>query len=69
MRYFDSLTKADVPADITPEAESPVCPKHPDGGYSQGFGYAGGGFGSYNICNACDAVFAKKAALDGNNGK
>ena len=35
------------------------CPKHPKSRHVGGFGLAGGGFGSYKICNTCSAVFDK----------
>lgn len=53
------LTKDDVPAEITPEARAPQCPAHPDGAWTSGAGYAGGGFGPYRLCSECGSVFAK----------
>jgi hypothetical protein len=47
------------PATITPEAERRACPDHPDGGSRGGFGYAGGGFGPYQVCVACGTIFGK----------
>jgi len=67
LRYQDSLTKDDVPAEITFEAELPRCPEHPEEASHAGFGYAGGGYGPYRICNICDKVFGKRSAKDGND--
>ncbi|WDA37879.1 hypothetical protein [Sphingobium sp. YC-XJ3] len=33
------------------------CERHPDGTHEFGFGLAGGGMGSYSICNECCAIF------------
>ena len=44
---------------ITEEARIPQCPEHPDHPWNLGFGYDGGGFGHYRICQGCGRVFAK----------
>lgn len=62
MTGFHGLTAADVPAVITMEAARPNCPEHPEGANKPGFGYAGGGFGSYRICIDCGTVFGKKSS-------
>ena len=35
------------------------CLDHPKSRHTGGFGLAGGGYGSYKICNSCFAVFDK----------
>ena len=60
------LTKDDVPAEVTKEAAALTCANHPDGGWSTGAGYAGGGFGPYRICLDCGTIFGKVSWKDGN---
>lgn len=67
MDKFSSLTKDDVPPIPTTEARLPRCPEHPDDRSRPGYGYAGGGFGRYQICNTCDVVFGKLEERDGND--
>lgn len=40
------------------------CPDHPNATYGGGFGLAGGGFGSYNVCDECGKVFGKQVIPD-----
>ena len=58
-KYFSGLTADSVPAEITRAAALRECPDHPEAGSRGGFGYAGGGFGSYRICEVCKTVFGK----------
>lgn len=41
------------------------CDYHPDASWSHGFGLAGGGFGSYKVCNECGRAFDKQVIEDG----
>ena len=61
------LTAVDGVAEITVEAARPFC--CPDVGLPRSaFGYLGGGFGPYRLCNGCGLVFGKVSARDGNQG-
>lgn len=53
-----------TPSEPQPEALSPTCPVHPDASSTGGFGLAGGGFGSYQICDACGRIFGKQVIED-----
>lgn len=64
---FCGLTKDDVPPRPTIEAMAPCCESHPDSPFINGFGYEGGGFGSYKKCMVCGTVFGKTPARDGND--
>lgn len=48
-----------------PDALADRCPEHPGAGSSGGFGLAGGGFGSYQVCDECGRVFGKIVLPDG----
>lgn len=67
-RVASGLTAADVPAEVTDQAARGFCDcgEMAEKGSVGGFGYAGGGFGPYRICNGCGSVFGKKAAPGGN---
>jgi hypothetical protein len=64
---YHSLTKDDVPPEITQEAREIQCAEHPDAGWHVGLGYAGGGYGHYKVCRECDRVYAKVAVKDESN--
>lgn len=50
---------APIATAVTVEAGRRACIDHPDAGSYPGFGYAGGGFGSYLRCSECHIVFGK----------
>lgn len=62
MDRYTGLTKDDVPPVITLRASANRCPDHPEAKSHPGFGYAGGGYGPYNICDECGEVFGKRQA-------
>ncbi len=63
------LTAADVPAEISDTAARPLCDCETPGPQSvPGFGYAGGGFGPYRVCDGCGSVFGKRSMRDGSAG-
>lgn len=61
------MTAADVPAEVSAEAARIFCGcDRNDCGSVGGFGYAGGGYGPYRVCNGCGEIFGKVAQKDGN---
>lgn len=44
---------------IQPMDETILCYHHPMAGISVSFGLAGGGYGSYTLCNECCRVLTK----------
>ncbi len=61
------MTPGDAPPNATVRARMARCPEHPDATSKPGFGYQGGGFGPYRICDDCGEVFGKTKAKDGND--
>jgi len=46
---------------VRPESTTPVCPDHPEANWETGFGFDGGGFGSYRKCKECGRIFHKES--------
>lgn len=43
-----------------PELDDSIkCPNHPNAHVSTGFGLAGGGYGTYTLCDECCRVLSK----------
>lgn len=55
------LKDGDQPTETTLAAQKTICEQHPEAPSDPGFGYAGGGFGSYRICIVCGTIFGKRA--------
>lgn len=45
------------PGQLDPRHNPGGCPDHPNATHEDGFGLAGGGYGSYSVCNECGRIF------------
>lgn len=51
--------------DSLPEYDENIkCPEHPTAEVASGFGLAGGGMGSYTLCDTCCKILSKTLIAD-----
>jgi hypothetical protein len=58
-RMSDEVRIHITPSEPREEALLDKCPEHPNASFGSGFGFAGGGFGGYSVCDECGRVFNK----------
>lgn len=51
-------------SDPRPGTTEGKCVDHPNASSTPGFGFAGGGFGPYSICDECGKLFDKQIVYD-----